>query len=251
MIPGTWLDFFRPVSVLGDRRVLAVNVGDHPPTPEWRDTVAHVLSDLNAERMDTIGLWSGRETVRLRRGVLARVGFSPSLAYDGRGEYVLLGSTDSLDLTLFSGVAPVLKLRGTSSPVAATEEEKQVWRERWLSPVPQPDRARYRELLEDTPIRESFPAFGAAVVDAQGRIWVGEFARPLATLRRWWLFGSDGEPLGYLELPIYFSWPYAESIPFQAEQELLDVGTDRIAVLRKNEFDEEYVEIWKIEIPRR
>jgi hypothetical protein len=66
--------------------------------------------------------------------------------------------------------------------------------------------------------------------------------------RRWTVFKPDGEPIGRLDLPVYGPrWIETEiAITYSPTHELLDVTSDRIAILSKDDFDVQYVEVLEI-----
>jgi hypothetical protein len=94
-------------------------------------------------------------------------------------------------------------------------------------------------------VRGTYPAYGALVIDASGRIWIGEYVGLTEDERRWTVFGVDGRPIGRLSLPVFRpEWIEVEnSIPGFLTHELLDATGDRIAILRKDSLDVQYIEV--------
>ncbi|WP_420635731.1 hypothetical protein [Candidatus Palauibacter sp.] len=58
--------------------------------------------------------------------------------------------------------------------------------------------------------------------------------------------------MGVLRLPVpHARWGPLETVAITSEpHELVDVAHGRIAVLRRGEFDEEFIDVYEIELPR-
>ncbi len=113
-------------------------------------------------------------------------------------------------------------------------------------------------------MRDIYPAVGALKVDAEGSIWLGDYPRLDDMERRWTVLGPEGVPVGRLSLPVYRAellkvrasgrtgWAALEletTIP-STGHELLDVAGGRIAVLRKGQMGEEFIEVYAVELTR-
>ena len=157
----------------------------------------------------------------------------------GRGDRTVVGSNDSLNLSVFRASSPTPRLRAHRPPQAVSEDAREEWRRR----LPR----MQGETPSRIPIRETFPAFGALGVDALGRIWVGDYGKPGDGHRVWTVFGPSGTPLGRVELPLYdHDSGIFRTMTLATMSEFLDVTSDRVAVLRKNGYDEEFVEVLEI-----
>ena len=86
------------------------------------------------------------------------------------------------------------------------------------------------QVLDDSPIRETMPAFDFFVVDRVGNLWVEEYRRPGETVPRWTVFNREGELLGTLSLPDRFV--------------LDDVGNDYVLGRWSDEMDIEHVQLY-------
>ena len=219
----------------------------------------------DTENVDTLGRWAGKERhVTQGRDRWLRVGFAASALYAGRGQYMAVGTNDSLDVTLYQGPAPLTRIRGGHSPVTVTAREKQAWTELVLETYPEDFRPIQRELLEQSTVRETYPAFGAVRVDPEGRIWIGDYTRLTDRERRWTVLGPDGRPLGAVGLPVfrpellrlregsitgYGAVEHETTIP-SASHELLDVGAGRLAILRRDELGVEFIEVYEVDLPQ-
>ena len=214
-----------------------------------RGPVFLVLSSDLGEIVDTLGEWAGKE--RYVTDEWLPVGFAQTALFAGRGRHALVGTNDSIDLTLYRGIDPVTRLRGGYFPRRVTAQEKEEWTERFLAMFPEDYRAGWRRRLERSTIRDFYPAFGAIKVDADGRIWIGDYPKLADELRRWTIIEPDGTPVAAVNLPVLFPLWLEETVAVTSQPvELLDVAHGRIAVLRRDEFDVEFVEVYEMGINR-
>lgn len=222
-----------------------------------------VLIDDAGAVVDTLGRWAGKQR-HVTPDRMIEVGFAATALYAGRGRHAAIATTDSLDVTLYESSTPLTRIRGGHSPRRVTSGEKEAWTELVLDLYPEAVRPAQRRTLEQSTVRDTYPAFGALKVAADGAIWIGGYADLDDAERNWTVLRRDGVPLGRLSLPVYrpellkvretgvSGWAPVEletTIP-SASHELLDVAADRIAVLRTSELGEEFVEVYAIDLPR-
>lgn len=235
-----------------------------PPLPQGlqRGPLFLVHADDSWAVVDTVGQWPGKERHLTPEGQEVEVGFGATALFDGRGGYAVVGTNDSLDVTLYDGTAPRTRIRGGHSQRQVTAREKDAWTELFLAMYPEAWREGQRDMLRQSAVRDVYPAFGALSVDADGRVWIGDFARLDEAQRRWTVLGPDGWPLGALDLPVFRPEWYrfreglgamgtgtvetTTSLP-KPRHELLDVSGGRIAVLRRGELAGEFVEVYDLE----
>lgn len=231
-----------PLSELVDGRILAVfgAVRSFRLSGESRDTVPLVLIDPAlidpaGARWDTLSTWAAREWAyfQFAGGVTrAEVGFGRDLVYSGRSGRVALGSTDSLSVAVFDETGNLAMEITGWGPVGTVDlETADRWRAEFLEQRSQAPPEILR-LLEDVPHRDSYPAFEYLLVDAVGRVWIAMYPRP-GEDQDWFVVGLDGRVEGRLTLP--------------NGSTLLDATDERVAVLRRNDLDEEYVVVMEIE----
>ncbi|MCE2423174.1 MAG: hypothetical protein J4G03_07700 [Gemmatimonadetes bacterium] len=242
-LPGTGRD-----GRLGSGEVLAA-LETRPTLPPGiqRGPVFLVLADDAGEIVDTLGQWAGKE--RHVGDDWNPVGFGLTAHFAGRGEHALVGTNDSLNLTLYRGTAPVTRIRGGYSPRMVTAAEKEEWTETFLGIFPEEVRANWRRRLEQSTIRDTYPAYGAISVDADGRIWIGDYPRLADEMRRWTILEADGTPVGTLRLPVLRPTWLEDTVAVTGQpNEVLDVAHGRIAVLRRDELGVEFVEVYDTRI---
>ena len=105
-----------------------------------------------------------------------------------------------------------------------------------LRPPEQQDERRrgLREMFDDVPIAETFPAFDQLLADALGNLWVQEYdlpgeqrANPL-----WTVFDPEGRALGFVETP--------------AGMNVFEIGADYILGRATDDLGVEYVQVWSL-----
>jgi hypothetical protein len=214
-----------------------------------RDALLLIVTDSLSQVVDTVGQWPGKERHVTEDGNRwLQVGYARTALYAGRGQYALVGTTDSLDLTLFEESTPVLRLRGPPVPIPVTAAERDAWATAFLAQYPEPRRPAERRLMEQSTINGTYPAFGALAVSRSGTIWIGEYAKLGQRRRQWTVFARDGTPVGRLDLPIYVPRHIETeiAITYSPSHELVDVTANHVAILRKDAFDVQYVEVLEI-----
>lgn len=243
---GAGLGAAVPLSRLESGEVLAA-LETRPTLPPGiqRGPVFLVLANDAGEIVDTLGQWAGKE--RHVGDDWNPVGFGLTALFTGRGEHALVGTNDSLNLTLYRGAAPVTRIRGGYSPRMVTAAEKEEWTEAFLEIFPEEARASWRRRLEQSTVRDTYPAYGAISVDADGRIWIGDYPRLADDTRRWTILEADGTPVGTLSLPVLRPIWLEDTVAMTGQpHEVLDVAHGRIAVLRRDELGVEFVEVYEV-----
>ena len=210
---------------------------------------------------DAVGEWAGKERyVTSNRWI--PLGFGRTALYDGGGVHTVVGTNDSLDLTLYEGSIVRTRVRGGSSIRMVTAQESEEWTDLYLGMFPEIVRPGWRRRLEQSGVRDTYPAFGSVKVDATGRMWIGDYAKFSDEQRQWTVLGADGTPIGSVQLPVFrpdllqiregsitgralVEWEVAIPSPVH---ELLDIANDRIAVLRKDELGREFVEVYELNL---
>ncbi len=236
MPPNRVVDL-EPLAVLPDGRVLAVYGSQRvfAPGGERRDSTPLFRVAAGGDIAAPLGVWPADEwSYTAISGGVARsaVGFGRTLARAGRQGRAALGSTDSVDVTLYDGGRVVMRIAGPGPGPAVTDADVQRWREEKLLSLSPGAPEGVRRVFEDVPHRATFPAFDALLVDDAGRVWIGAYARPGQAERDWLVVSPSGSAEGTLTLP--------------GGAVALDASGDRIALLMRNDLDEEYVAVLRI-----
>lgn len=90
----------------------------------------------------------------------------------------------------------------------------------------------FEEIFDEMPHPDSVPAIWDANVASDGTIILGEFPHPSRSTRTWWLLGASDGAAKALELP--------------QGHELLDVRRDTALLLRKDAFDVEWIDLYRL-----
>jgi hypothetical protein len=85
------------------------------------------------------------------------------------------------------------------APTGAERESYIEWR--MANAPPNADKAAWRRVFADLPVRESYPAMSGIMVDVSDHIWVRHGASPVSPEVDWSVFSPDGEWMGDLVLP--------------------------------------------------
>lgn len=113
-------------------------------------------------------------------------GFGRSLEASGRDSRVVIGSTDRLALTVVNGAGEeVLRIEGGAPNLPVPEDDVAAWRADRVDGLPEDLPASAHEAIETAPYKETYPAFSGLLLDADGRIWIGEPEVRDADERRW------------------------------------------------------------------
>ena len=216
------------------------------------------------EPFDTLGEWAGKERYVTSDNWIP-VGFGRTALYDGRGARTVVGTNDSLNLTLYDGSTVRTRVRGGYAAQVVTTQEGEEWTSLFLEMFPEVARVDWRKRLEQSHVRETYPAFASVKIGARGRIWIGEYVKLSGGQRKWTILGADGAPIGTVRLPVFrpellqirdgsitgravVEWEVTIPSPVH---ELLDIAGDRIAVLRTDQLDREFVEVYEIDTPEQ
>lgn len=229
----------RPLALLEDGGAIAIygEMRIFAPTGERRDTTPLFRFDADLTMADTVAMLPAKEWAYIPipdGAARTEVGFGRDLATAGRSGRSALGATDSLAITVFDATGePVMRVSGGGSAVPVSSADLEAFRQQTRDRLAQADEARRRAFEDHSPARETYPGFEHLLIDDAGRLWIGAYARPGRTMRRWVVLDSDGTVAGTLETP--------------ADATLLDAAGDRLAMLQRTDLDEEYIAVFRIE----
>jgi hypothetical protein len=110
-----------------------------------RGPLALVACGGIAGSFETLAEWAGRERYVASNRWTA-IGFGRTALYDGRGVRTVVGTNDSLDLTLYEGSSVRTRVRGGSSLQMVTAQESEEWTNLYLGMFPEIVRPDWEEV---------------------------------------------------------------------------------------------------------
>lgn len=209
---GEGMSFPQPVGLTEDRKLIANGgvvffSGSANPGVN-RDSTAVLVYDLDGALRDTLGVFPGDEAYVKTDGrsmSVRTLAFGKTLESAVHGEHLYAGVTDRHEVGVWRTDGTLARLiRRVHDPMAVAPEDIRAYKEAQLALVeeqPEGTRARSREMLEEMPYPETFPAFETFEVDAERHLWVREQTRPGDDRSLWMVFDEEGRMLGQVELP--------------------------------------------------
>lgn len=160
--------------------------------------------------------------------------FGRSTSYGVYGNRIYVASNDEYEIRVHGSDGALQSIvrkqheNGdvTDADVAALREE------RLGGDFPEGMREAMIDVLDNTPIRETLPAYRSILLDRMGNLWVREYNRPADAMPRWTVFTPEGEMLGTVSLPDDF--------------DLQDVGDDYLLGTREDELEIEHVVMYEL-----
>lgn len=236
--PADRVTSLEPLLVDPEGPILAIR-GEHRVfrmSGETRDTVPLFLVPPDGAT-DTLGRWPGLEKAftAIEGGGSAqmRIGFGRDLYTASHTGTAVLGSSDAIDLSVFDDQGELtMKIVGDSPSVPVSESAADAWRRERAEGLSEYPRAAAAYL--GARVSETYPAFDGLAMDERERVWIALHPTGQPT-RTWWVVGPDG--------------PEA-TVVGPADGTLLAAMEDRIAVLRRSDFDEEYLVVFRIDANR-
>jgi hypothetical protein len=127
--------------------------------------------------------------------------FSRSVVFAGRGDQLLIGGAERLQIEVRSLDGELLEIyRGPDAELVIDEEFLASYRRAELPPGD----SVLRDWLEaaEYPMPERYPAYTDLLADPRGYVWVERFVAPWESDQRaWGVFDPDGVFLGRLQVP--------------------------------------------------
>ena len=209
----------------------AIELGDGILAPRF-----HLFrTDWEGERLDTLGLFTGAGAKSYRTAdgrfwtVVDPFGRADLIAVGGSPPTVVVLSADRYELTFMTTAGEVVRIvrrHGTGEPTAEALASMYA-RATALAPGLTPSG------LEDLfPAPEAFPAGHSLLVDRSGNIWLGRLPVDMADAAHdtYEVFLADGRLHGEVAVP--------------AGARLMDVGDDYVLLVKSDEFDVPFVEVY-------
>ena len=221
----------KPIARGIDGETLAI-VGDsrnfHPGMVK-RDTTPLLMFRVPEGDPDTLALLPAAEWSyhSIPGGIASRfeVGFGRDVAAFGREDRAVVGETGSLNLTVYrADGSRTRRIHGEGGSGEVGDGDVSDWRSEQLAgEAGMPP--EIIAVLEEVPHNKTFPTFETAILGPDEMVWIGLHARPADETRVWLVIGPDGRLRGRMDLP--------------AGAQVLAVGTDRFALVRRDELDVE------------
>jgi hypothetical protein len=149
-------------------------------------------------------------------------------------DFLYYGSGDSWEVKAFDpgGVLRrIYRMAVDPRPIQAADVESVIQEE--IAETGDPARApEIRAGFEEMPLPETMPAFAGLDVDAQGFLWVERYRGPGDEGPEYEILDPEGQWVGRISLP--------------QEVEILEIGTDYLLVLQRDELEVEYVKLYQL-----
>jgi hypothetical protein len=233
-----------PVSVLGalaDGTIVGTPGAPMPtpltPSQPGRPTYQVAYYDRAGQVRDTVGTFPLRELVEHEgRATMAGLGSSSVVAV-GTEQFVV-GLQDSFEIRAFGPDASLTSILRVDVPAREIDDRVRACHvEAGLANATTAQaRTRIRQRRETAPLAATLPAFGQMRIDAADRIWVQESVHPCESRQpRWWILDADGAWLAETSIPEGFR--------------TFHIGADYLMGIVQDEYDVQYVERRRIDVP--
>ena len=215
------------LSVVGESRIFY-------PDGVRRDTTPLLMFRQPEGDPDTLALLPAAEwsyhSIPGGGGIRFEVGFGRDVVAFGREDRVVVGETESLDLSVYrTDGTRTRRIRGDGGGAEVSADEVSAWRAEELAKRAELP-PEFVAVVEKVPHNETFPALETAVLGPGEMVWIGLHARPGDETRAWLVIGPDGQARGRMDLP--------------AAARVLAVGADRFVLVRRDELEVEDVRVY-------
>ena len=229
--------FLCPFTFVGDDVFLcdfgpgAIELGDGILAPRF-----HLFrTDWEGERLDTLGLFTGAGAKSYRTAdgrfwtVVDPFGRQDLIAVGGSPPTVVALSADRYELTFMTTAGEVVRVVRRHGAGQPTREALASMFARATALAPGLTPSGLADLF---PAPEAFPAGHSLLVDRSGNIWVGRLPVDMADAAHdtYEVFLADGRLHGEVAVP--------------TGARLMDVGDDHVLLVRSDEFDVPFVEVY-------
>ncbi|MGD2218245.1 MAG: hypothetical protein PVJ64_15915 [Gemmatimonadales bacterium] len=201
-----------------------------------RDPAAVASYAPDGARMDTIGLFLGREIyvgTEDGRGVMSTPLFAHGTSAAVHADEVFVGDQQNFEVGVHSAdgtLRRIVRLPDVDLRVTGDDIERAI--EQRLASVPEVQRARMRAQLDAMDVPATRPAYGRLLVDSQGALWVGDYAPYPEDPVLWHVFDRRGRLVTALQVPDRFR--------------VFDIGADWILGVWRDDFDVERIRLYQL-----
>jgi hypothetical protein len=235
-----------PLALLSDKRILATYWQRRPNRDEpglrvrgvERDSAPLLLFDSTGTFQRHLATWPGLERSRvLVAGEPGRLPppYAQTTLTQGRGSFVAVTTTDSLDLSLYEDTLVALRLTGHGVTRAPTPADLETWKEGVRADLPDVAPLYLAAVAQARPERR--PLLTGLGLGEGGELWLGLAPEPTDTTQRWLLVSQTGKLVAGVDLPTSGT----HALP--GFRDLLDVAGRRVALFRETPEGEPYVEV--------
>lgn len=200
-----------------------------------RDATAVVRYSADGARLDTLGLFPGRE-IHLGsedgRTVMSTPLFAHGTSAAVADSLVYIGDQQDYEVGVYSGegrLRRLIRLLDVDLDIDDVSVEREI--ELRLGSEPPARRPMLRRYLEGMDVPDTRPAYGDILVDDKGNLWVGHAPFPHDPTS-WRLFDAGGRLLGSVEVPDRFR--------------IEDVRADRVLGVWRDSLDVERLRLFRL-----
>jgi hypothetical protein len=164
--------------------------------------------------------------------------FGRNTVASAAGDRLYVAFGDTYDVRAYDADGQLLRIFRLAAPPRPVEDaDVRGYIEEQVAEDAESDNERraLRQLLEDLPVPETFPAYNDLQIDALGNLWAADYLAPGEDTPRWTVFSPDGHVLGRISTP--------------ARTRVLEIGRDYLLTLYVDEMDVEFVRLYALRRP--
>lgn len=236
------LRFPFPQAVLADgsmlvRQGLVIGPGD-AKTGTVRTPAQVFLVDRDGAVRDTLGQYDGNEAYMIadaRMVSIRTVTFGRGIVDAASTDRVVVGTNDAWSLDVFDERGRLLQVvRQQGDPVPTTDDDFTRFNAAELAKIDDENfRKQSRQMFDEMPRPETFPAYRSVRFDEAGRLWVESYPRPGEEHGEWRVFDADGSFLARVVVP--------------AGLDVQAIGRDWILGVVKDDLDVEHLRVYRLD----
>lgn len=223
------------------------HLGVFAPVPGGRDAEessgSFYIHDLVAESTDSICSLSISRTTLASDGLILHPPFEPQAHWAAGGGRFWVGNSAHGEILGYSpNSEPPARIWLDLPRHEVSGEDQRLWKEFDLRGASGAVRRGYEAHHRSVAFPETYPLFQGIRVDVAGRVWVLQYEPPWSTEDYLWeVFSGSGERLGVVTVPFGLLPSSERNRAPSAFSPLLEVGTDYVLLIHKDELGVEYV----------
>ena len=149
------------------------------------------------------------------------------------GDLAVIGVQDRYELKAFTADGTLARIvRRTGELARPTRADLVDYHARLYAPWPEEERAQLLKDLDDMPLVDAHPAFGAILADRAGHLWVREHSQSGDGNAPWTVYDPEGRIQGLAETP--------------PGLDVFEIGADYILGRGRDDLGVEYVQLWTL-----